>query len=118
MSRAPTKANQKTVRQKASKTGAKKRKAPLAGRGGVARKVAAGKPALKKVKGKSPGKSKDGLEDEQMSQVTIKLRQSQHRQLAEMAFDAGTTMRGIIMRALKSKGLAVTEDDLKDRRRR
>jgi len=35
-----------------------------------------------------------------------------------MAFDAGTTMRGIIMRALKSKGLTVTKQDLSDRRRK
>jgi len=35
-----------------------------------------------------------------------------------MAFDAGTTMRGIIMRALKAKGLTVTKEDLIDRRRK
>lgn len=55
---------------------------------------------------------------EPMSQVTLKMRQSQHRELSQMAFDAGTTMRGIIMRALKSKGLTVTKEDLIDRRRK
>ena len=64
-----------------------------------------------------PG-SRNIASEEPMSQLTVKLRRSQHRELAQMAFDAGTTMRGIIMRALKSKGLTVTKDDLVDRRRK
>lgn len=68
-------------------------------------------------------RSKDRLaaqsgSEEPMSQLTLKMRQSQHRELSQMAFDAGTTMRGIIMRALKSKGLTVTKEDLGDRRRK
>ena len=67
---------------------------------------------------KEPIATREPAEGEPMSQITLKLRQSQHRQLAQMAFEAGTTMRGIIMRALKTKGLTVTKEDLKDRRRR
>ena len=97
MSRTPTKATGNKTKQAAKPLKGKAPKAPLSTREmAVARAV----------------------DDEPMSQITIKLRQSQHRQLAQMAFDAGTTMRGIIMRALKTKGLSVTKDDLKDRRRR
>ena len=46
------------------------------------------------------------------------MRESLHRELARLAFDAGMTMRGFIMRALEDKGLEVTERDLVDRRRR
>lgn len=55
---------------------------------------------------------------ESASQFTLKMRKSLHRELARMAFDANMTMRGFIMKALKSKGLSVTDADLKDRRRR
>ncbi len=55
---------------------------------------------------------------ETASQFTLKMRKSLHRELARMAFDANMTMRGFIMKALKSKGLSVTEADLVDRRRR
>ena len=95
MSRTPTKG------KKASAS--KARKAPLA-----TREVAAASNRARSLE----------QDDEPVSQITLKLRQSQHRQLAQMAFDAGTTMRGIIMRALKTKGLTVTKEDLKDRRRR
>lgn len=53
-----------------------------------------------------------------MSQFTLKMRESLHRELARLALDAGMTMRGYIMNALKSKGLSVTEADLIDRRKR
>ena len=52
------------------------------------------------------------------SQFTLKMRTSLHKELARMALDRGMTMRGFIMKALKSKGLSVTEEDLKDRRKR
>jgi len=55
---------------------------------------------------------------EKMSQFTLKMRESLHRELARMAFEANMTMRGFIMNALKSKGLSVTKTDLVDRRRR
>lgn len=55
---------------------------------------------------------------EKMSQFTLKMRESLHRELARMAFDSNMTMRGFIMNALKGKGLSVTKADLVDRRRR
>ncbi len=55
---------------------------------------------------------------EKMSQFTLKMRASLHRELARLAFDSNMTMRGFIMNALKSKGLSVTKADLVDRRRR
>ena len=62
---------------------------------------------------KAPGKSAETI-----SQVTLKMRESLHRELARKAFNSGMTMRGYIMRALKQAGLGVTEADLVDRRRR
>ena len=67
----------------------------------------------KKPRRKAPGKS-----GEAVSQVTIKMRESLHRELARKAFSSGMTMRGYIMRALKQAGLGVNEADLVDRRRR
>ena len=55
---------------------------------------------------------------EKMSQFTLKMRESLHRELARMAFDSDMTMRGFIMSALQNKGLNVTKKDLVDRRRR
>ena len=55
---------------------------------------------------------------ERQSQVTLKMRESLHRELARKAFDSGMTMRGFIMRALRRAGLDVTDADLVDRRRR
>jgi hypothetical protein len=55
---------------------------------------------------------------ESTSQFTLKMRTSLHKELARMALDRGMTMRGYIMKALKGKGLSVTDDDLKDRRKR
>ncbi|MGD8829174.1 MAG: hypothetical protein PVF57_01080 [Pseudomonadales bacterium] len=62
---------------------------------------------------KAPRKS-----EEPLSQVTIKMRESLHRELARKAFNSGMTMRGYIMRALRQAGLGITEADLVDRRRR
>ena len=55
---------------------------------------------------------------ERLSQVTLQMRRSLHRELARKAFDSGMTMRGYIMRALQKAGLDVTDADLIDRRRR
>ena len=62
---------------------------------------------------KAPRKSEEAL-----SQVTLKMRESLHRELARKAFNSGMTIRGYIMRALQQTGLGVTESDLVDRRRR
>ncbi len=55
---------------------------------------------------------------EPLSQFTLKMRESLHKELAHLALDAGMTMRGYIMNALRSKGLSVTDADLVDRRKR
>ncbi|MEM9621692.1 MAG: hypothetical protein AAF993_08595 [Pseudomonadota bacterium] len=55
---------------------------------------------------------------ERVSQVTLQMRQSLHRELARKAFESGMTMRGFIMSALQKAGLHVTDADLIDRRRR
>ena len=55
---------------------------------------------------------------EPISQFTLKLRASLHKELARLAFDNDMTMRGYIMNALKEQGLNVTEEDLIDRRRK
>lgn len=55
---------------------------------------------------------------ERQSQVTLQMRESLHQELARKAFNAGMTMRGFIMQALKQSGLHVAEEDLIDRRRR
>ena len=86
------------------------------------------KPPTKKAR-KAPIATRDGAQtretrrpksraEEPTSQVTLKMRASQHRQLARLAFNADTTMRGFIMEALKAKGLKVTRQDLVDRRRK
>ncbi len=73
------------------------------------------RPLLKPKRRRAPLQSD---RSERSSQFTLKMRESLHRELARMAFDASMTMRGFIMGALKSKGLSVTKDDLVDRRRR
>jgi len=55
---------------------------------------------------------------ESTSQFTLKMRTSLHQELARMAFERDMTMRGFIMKALKAKGLSVTDSDLVDRRKR
>ena len=56
--------------------------------------------------------------EERASQFTLKMRESLHKELARLAFEADMTMRGFIMNALQAQGLSVTEEDLVDRRRR
>lgn len=58
------------------------------------------------------------LEAEAVTQFTMKMRAAQHRQLSVLAFQAGMTMRGFVMNALKAQGLDVSDTDLVDRRRR
>jgi hypothetical protein len=67
---------------------------------------------------KRPKQPLQSERQEKMSQFTLKMRASLHRELARMAFDSDMTMRGFIMNALKGKGLSVTKTDLVDRRRR
>jgi len=55
---------------------------------------------------------------EAISQFTLKMRASLHKELARLAFEKDMTMRGFIMNALKEKGLSVSEEDLIDRRRK
>lgn len=55
---------------------------------------------------------------EPVTQVTLKMRESLHRELTKKAFSSGMTMRGFIMQALKQAGLRVTEADLVDGRKR
>ena len=91
----------KTTQAKRSRRAAK---APLSSTPSRARSDAANK---------SRAESGEGI-----SQVTLKMRTSLHRELARLAFDSDMTMRGYIMNALKSKGLSVTKEDLVDRRRK
>ena len=76
------------------------------------------KAVTKKTPRKRPKAPLQSERQERMSQFTLKMRASLHRELARMAFEANMTMRGFIMNALKSKGLSVTKADLVDRRRR
>lgn len=54
---------------------------------------------------------------DELSQFTLKMRLSLHRELARKAFNSNMTMRGYIMQALKAQGLKVTQADLVDGRR-
>ena len=53
----------------------------------------------------------------QLTQFTLQMRSSLHRELARKALNSGMTMRGYIMKALRDSGLKVTQADLVDRRR-
>ena len=57
-------------------------------------------------------------EAEPVSQFTLKMWESLHRELARRALDSGMTMRGFVMSALKRASLPVTDADLVDQRRR
>ena len=71
-----------------------------------------------RAKNRRARRAKEPLKSpEPISQVTIKMRASLHRELARKAFNSGMTMRGYIMRALKQAGLGVTEADLIDGRK-
>jgi len=51
-------------------------------------------------------------------QFSLSLRRSLHKELARLAMDADMTMRAFVLKALKGKGLSVTDADLKDLRKR
>ena len=55
---------------------------------------------------------------EPVSQFTLKMRESLHNELKKLAVNNDMTIRGFIMEALKARGLAVTEQDMADGRRR
>lgn len=55
---------------------------------------------------------------EPTKQFTLHMRASQHRELQHLALEADMTMRALILSALRDKGLSVSEEDLKDHRRR
>ncbi len=74
--------------------------------------------AATKATKKRPKEPSQSGRQERMSQFTLKMRESLHRELARLAFDSDMTMRGFIMNALRGKGLSVTKTDLVDRRRR
>ncbi|MGI9326995.1 MAG: hypothetical protein ACR2PZ_17390 [Pseudomonadales bacterium] len=71
-----------------------------------------------KVSRKGPARTEPVAEQESVSQFTLKLRASLHRELTVLAFNSGMTMRGFVMNALKQQGLNVEDDDLVDRRKR
>jgi hypothetical protein len=54
---------------------------------------------------------------EPLTQFSFSLRRSLRKQLTRLASDADMTMQAFILSALKAKGLAVTDDDLLDRRK-
>ncbi len=82
------------------------------------RKSATRRPANSPTPRQRAKRPKEPLKSpEPVSQVTIKMRESLHRELARKAFNSGMTMRGYIMRALKQAGLGVTEADLVDGRK-
>ena len=62
--------------------------------------------------------AKRPAEDEPSRQFTLHLRESLHRALAVAALERGTSMRGIILDALKQQGFDVADADLLDKRRR
>lgn len=82
----------------------------------MTRAKASKRPARTPTSVKRPKSAKQSAES--VSQVTIKMRESLHRELARKAFNSNMTMRGFIMHALKQAGLRVTEADLVDRRRK
>ena len=55
---------------------------------------------------------------EEVVQFSLSLRRSLHKELARLAMDADMTMRAFVLKALKGKGLSVTDADLKDLRKR
>ena len=54
---------------------------------------------------------------EPLTQFSFSLRKSLRKELTRLASDADMTMQAFILNALKAKGLAVTDEDLLDRRK-
>ncbi len=84
--------------------------------GAGARRSAGSRQSAPKSRAKRPKEPQRSPEP--VTQVTIKMRESLHKDLTRKAFNSGMTMRGFIMRALKQAGLGVTETDLVDGRKR
>ena len=55
---------------------------------------------------------------EELTQFSLSLRKSLQKELAQLALNEDMTMRAFVLKALKGKGLSVTEEDLKDLRKR
>jgi len=55
--------------------------------------------------------------DEPITQLSLSLRKSLHKQLIKLAVDADVTLRAFVLGALKKEGLPVRDDDLVDLRR-
>ena len=64
------------------------------------------------------GHWKGTLKAEEVIQFSLSLRKSLRKELARLADDADMTMRAFVLEALRSKGLSVTVEDLRDLRRR
>ncbi len=60
----------------------------------------------------------EALKAQEVIQFSLSLRKSLRKELARLADDADMTMRAFVLEALKSKGLSVTDEDLKDLRKR
>lgn len=50
--------------------------------------------------------------------LTIRMRQSLHRQIARRAFEAEMSIKGFVLKALQAQGVEVCDDEITDRRRR
>ena len=72
-------------------------------------------PALKVVS--APKAKAKTAEPEPVTQFSLSLRRDLRKQLARLADDADMTMRAFVLNALKAKGLAVRDDDLRDLRK-
>ncbi len=58
------------------------------------------------------------LKAEEVIQFSLSLRKSLRKELARLADDADMTMRAFVLEALRSKGMSVTAEGLKDLRKR
>jgi hypothetical protein len=73
-------------------------------------------PQVLKVVSAPKAKAKTA-ESEPVTQFSLSLRRDLRKQLARLADDADMTMRAFVLSALKAKGLAVRDDDLRDLRK-
>ncbi len=64
-------------------------------------------------KGKG-ARSTPAAPSEELTQFSLSLRKSLQKELAQLALNEDMTMRAFVLKALKGKGLSVTEEDLKD----
>ncbi|MEQ8694447.1 MAG: hypothetical protein RIC85_03865 [Gammaproteobacteria bacterium] len=68
------------------------------------------------TKSDTPAPSREGRKE--TIQVNLSMRKSLRKELLAMAHEADMTMRAYVLNALKEKGLAVTDEDLIDMRKR